>query len=494
MTAKESVSLPTISLELGEIVDVKEEQVVQPWGDSPAQTIDVDDESYTKVPYGRKRSLTEVATSPSSGIESVIKAARVQSEKSPPVGPIPNSSSQPCSVYLKGAAGADILARSSVKIFADLRNVDGRLGASQVTKGKGFLRIDCSDEHQFKLFSSLTQLGSLDIISTAQNPIQSDSVSYFKVIIFAVNEDTSIEEILSETKEQGCVEAKRLGFMRDDRRTRPVVLSFVGPPPDMVTIGLDKRRTTQFIPKPTRCNNCNRFGHIKLNCRSAARCPHCSGNHSYDDCPDLRKPKEEQISKCCNCGKAHSAASRECTSYLLAKQITTLKTKDRISYAAAAARVRSQPDAKMENNSNRGPVISVSHEISLQQPHIPPVSYRPSVPRPNEIVFSHADLTDTETFCPDRDHFPEIIGHAGMSTRPPLSHPPNQSSVTRQDVFNSLSRETLISLLHTFIDSLLAAVNPSGPKLGLNQLLEVLLAGKPNTSVPISDQQNLCSI
>ena len=44
MTAKESVSLPTFSLELSEIVDVKEEQFVQPWGDSPAQTIDVDDE------------------------------------------------------------------------------------------------------------------------------------------------------------------------------------------------------------------------------------------------------------------------------------------------------------------------------------------------------------------------------------------------------------------------------------------------------------------
>ena len=114
--------------------------------------------------------------------------------------------------------------------------------------------------------------------------------------------------------------------MKEDGRPRPVVLSFLGPPPAVVTLGFEVRKTSTFIPRPVRCLNCQRFGHIRDHCRSGIRCAHCGGSHKYEDCPDLQKPKDTQSAKCCNCGEAYSAAYRECKSYKVAKKITEVKT------------------------------------------------------------------------------------------------------------------------------------------------------------------------
>ena len=65
-----------------------------------------------------------------------------------------------------------------------------------------------------------------------------------------------------------------------------------------------------------RCFNCQKFGHIILNCKSSQSCGHCSGNHSYIQCSKSEPPK------CDNCHGNHPADSTDCPTYL--KQVFTV--------------------------------------------------------------------------------------------------------------------------------------------------------------------------
>ena len=361
--------------------------------------------------------------------------------------------------------------------FADLRKVDNRLGASQITKGKGYLRIDCSDEHQYKLFSSLEQLGQLDIQVSNHCPNPFAPKTLHKVIVFAVNEDTTSEEILEELSWQGCVDARRLGA--DDGRTRPVVLTFKEPPPEVVRIGLEKRRTTLFIPRPIRCHNCQRFGHIKDHCRSVLKCAHCAGKHLYNDCPDLKKPVSEQVAKCGNCGESHSAAFRECKSYLLAAKITTLKTKESISYAAAAAKIRAQPAEVSKDVSSTGPFLSVAQPPASQKTLLAPqasANIVSSESRAMDTRFEHVDLVKAESVNFGLDDFPPLIVHVDPAPLNP-SNQRKSSGINSQSVFNSLTREALIGLLRKFVNSLLEALMPEGHSTTIKELIECLVEG-----------------
>ena len=60
---------------------------------------------------------------------------------------------------------------------------------------------------------------------------------------------------------------------------------------------------------PTRCNQCQEYGHIRANCINQERCANCAGvDHSISDCRIGNKPK------CVSCGESsdHSSVSLSC--------------------------------------------------------------------------------------------------------------------------------------------------------------------------------------
>lgn len=66
---------------------------------------------------------------------------------------------------------------------------------------------------------------------------------------------------------------------------------------------------------PTRCHNCNLFGHGKRQCSMQTKCPVCAENHTLDECPlvdDEGNLKEGRSFKCPNCNGAHPATHEKC--------------------------------------------------------------------------------------------------------------------------------------------------------------------------------------
>ncbi len=69
-----------------------------------------------------------------------------------------------------------------------------------------------------------------------------------------------------------------------------------------VTLGYMSYNVREYVPKPLRCLDCQRFGHTALNCKEKRRCARCGEDHEYEKCR-----RKVQL-KCCNWGGNHSVA------------------------------------------------------------------------------------------------------------------------------------------------------------------------------------------
>jgi hypothetical protein len=68
-------------------------------------------------------------------------------------------------------------------------------------------------------------------------------------------------------------------------------------------------KCSTYIKPPIRCHNCQRFGHIKVNCRLNSQCSRCGDHHpSTLFCSNT--------AKCVNCHSHHQSDSKLCPSYI----------------------------------------------------------------------------------------------------------------------------------------------------------------------------------
>ena len=122
----------------------------------------------------------------------------------------------------------------------------------------------------------------------------------------------------------------------------PVVILTYAPDfniPSHVYIGYSSHKTEPYIPKPIRCNHCQRVGHTTKNCRSQQRkCSYCSDNHIYGDCPTRTA---NQSPKCANCG-GHSAAYRQCIYYTNTSTALHIRANEGLTYKEALTKAKQQ--------------------------------------------------------------------------------------------------------------------------------------------------------
>ena len=252
-------------------------------------------------------------------------------------------------IHIKGINGSNILT-NPCKVFAALRKFEPRLGAHQVIKDakQGLLKIKCLDLGQAHNLAKIDRLDDLDVCTTSVFPSNSQPLtSTHSVIIFGVSLDISDSEIL---KDSGATKVRRLpDFKSGKNLSTNVVLTFVAQPPEIINLGFESHKASLFIPKATRCLNCQQFaGHISKFCRNETKCPNCAERHEYKNCPQLGLPATERKLSCVSCGGPHSAAFRECQAYLDATKITKIKAVDKISYAEAARKFRETPSTSLD--------------------------------------------------------------------------------------------------------------------------------------------------
>ena len=136
-----------------------------------------------------------------------------------------------------------------------------------------------------------------------------------------------------------------------------------------VYLGWRRFKVSTFIPEPTRCYNCQKYGHIARNCNSGVICPSCAKKHNYLNCPVKNNQRNQESARCHNCGGPHPASYKGCSKYQHAKKVEEIKIKQGISYAEAVKSNINKESRKQEigkhSESQTGDIIDAVFD---QQP------------------------------------------------------------------------------------------------------------------------------
>ena len=81
-----------------------------------------------------------------------------------------------------------------------------------------------------------------------------------------------------------------------------------------------------FLHNPLICYKCCNFGHGASSCTNKIVCPHCLGNHTWNECSLKNAPK------CLRCKLEHETGSTECEFFTQASKIENMKRNGEISY------------------------------------------------------------------------------------------------------------------------------------------------------------------
>ena len=104
--------------------------------------------------------------------------------------------------------------------------------------------------------------------------------------------------------------------------------------PSTIEINNRKFKVHLFIPKPMRCDRCQRFGHLRFKCTRQIICSYCSGHHDFQNC------REFNIQKCANCGQGHSAAYRGCPQYVEIQKALKIRAEENVTLNEAIQKVK----------------------------------------------------------------------------------------------------------------------------------------------------------
>lgn len=195
----------------------------------------------------------------------------------------------------------------------------------------GNLLVNCANKDQFEKAIKVKEIGKLKVINTRR--VGERNGGGCKGVITGVPMNVGMEELKRHLKGGEIVIAQRLKTTREGMKkdSETVLIEFEGEHmPKKVYLGYMSYPVRMYVPKPLRCFNCQRFGHIANNCKEKKRCARCGGEHDYGKCGTGVQPK------CCNCGGSHNVAYGGCEVMRQENKIQKIRVERRITYAEAA--------------------------------------------------------------------------------------------------------------------------------------------------------------
>ena len=220
------------------------------------------------------------------------------------------------------------------------------------------------------------------------------------------------EEIAEELKDQGVTSVYRIKIRKDKKiiETSTLILTFNKPEiPKEIKAGFLNIKVEIYIPNPMRCNNCQKFGHLKKHCKKNEICPRCGEEgHTLETCTET--------AKCINCKGNHLSFSKSCPRWLEEKEIQKIKTLKKINYQEAKKQIQSQKSVDLMSERNyagvlKGETRKQTQHVETQTEEIPELFYkdRSGVFRKwvmKESIISEKNRTITEVgeSLPEKDN------------------------------------------------------------------------------------------
>lgn len=261
------------------------------------------------------------------------------------------------SLFIKGRYDniGSIIKKNPIRFEKDLIAATGNLANIIPNYQKGYIRVFPHNLSQKNQILAVKNIGEFDIVvsepysvkkntrndaenTAAEATTAMDTANQIRGVIRGVSLELTESDIADAT---GAQQVHRINSFKDGSKivTTTVILTYsqLDKLPEKTKIGLIYYKIVPYVPKPMRCDHCQRLGHTTKRCKSTiVVCSHCSGEHVYSSCPNRAKPP-----KCHNCGGQHSAAYKKCPSYLQQQDILKLTSKQNITFQKAKELVKS---------------------------------------------------------------------------------------------------------------------------------------------------------
>lgn len=331
---------------------------------------------------------------------------QIENHMEPPPG-VPMNLSFPMFFILRSTTSKALAEYSPMKISDALVKVLNTTIKPPISKlHNGALLVKALTKQQSSALSNLTSLIDIPITSTPDK-IRNTS----KGTIFADPEKHSTtEDLCNHLNFYGY---KVLDIFRfpphKDTPNSPnprLLLTFDTPfPPTNVEIGYVRYSVRTYIPRPTRCPKCQKFGHPKKYCRGSEdicdKCgqvfhdpcnnsPHCINCKSFHD-PCNNSP-------CCiNCKGSHPASYIKCPTYLFEKEVMEVSTLRKLGRFDAKRIVRERQPPKQQSYANvvSTPKVNTSHSSeTIKKPITTLVSHQVKL---NNFKKTNPNFQNTET-------------------------------------------------------------------------------------------------
>ena len=129
--------------------------------------------------------------------------------------------------------------------------------------------------------------------------------------------------------------------------------------PTHLFLGFERFPVDRYVPNPSRCFKCQKFGHSSRTCCSKEDvCSICaSTDHSYKDCNKQDSPH------CSNCSGPHKASDQECPKYLVEKATLKLQAEKRLSPKEARKKLRNNTKAHLTKEGH-GPMLQLLNKLT----------------------------------------------------------------------------------------------------------------------------------
>ena len=227
-------------------------------------------------------------------------------------------------VILQNAEEKNLKSYNLIFIDKSLKKLIGTYQAS-IPLRNGNLMMKCENIQQMSQLLNARFLSdgvkSVQIVTSVVQPAGDKRVNY------RVPPDLKEEDLLENLEHQKVTYIKRFKN-KDSGWSTTVFLQFSFPRlPTEVRVEYLLFKVKSCIPKPLRCFNCNRFGHVASNCHGKKRCSNCGGEHEWKQCSALVK--------CPNCAGEHSASDKICPRFTKESVVLKIKHTHNLTYAEA---------------------------------------------------------------------------------------------------------------------------------------------------------------
>ena len=234
----------------------------------------------------------------------------------------------------------DELPLSNMKIWVEIKKLLQNSEFSCVRRSDGSVLVDAKTERNAKILSNTNKLCNTGV--TTSRDVRMNSA---RGIVFVPRTEymtpCEIEPMIKEQAEDLGIPVSEVSVFTKPSRSSGqqnyyAKITFESRTlPAYMTVGFEKMKILEDLPKPRQCQQCWKYGHKKEWCKGSPCCPICgAADHLLMDC--LHKGDHNYVGHCINCGKdGHTAFARGCPVYKKEREVLITMTRKGISKAAA---------------------------------------------------------------------------------------------------------------------------------------------------------------